>query len=234
MLWAVLACTDLADSDVADSDPSEDSEHSDPPGVTVYGSVVDAFTREAVEGLRVEGISPPAEPVFTDAQGIWTLLVPESEWMMARSGGDGLVEVALWIKQREGPSMEQPYSYGIGTPEQLAQLHAMVGSSADPSRSALLMVDAIDPDNRDIPNALVHLDVPYEAAHREVQDGVWDNEPLTTPDRTDLFFTGLEEGPLTVTVTQPDGQACEGPTGVVVMAGEVTQISSYCPDRVEE
>jgi hypothetical protein len=50
----------------------------------------------------------------------------------------------------------------------------------------------------------------------------------TPADGRDLFLLGVQPGPVTLTVTTPEGLGCALPIGFTVATGEITRVSAYC------
>lgn len=123
-----------------------------------------------------------------------------------------------------------PYTYSMGTIESGVMLVDMLQVDVDLTSTAMLWVDALDPGWRDWAGVRVEIDRPYEGVYREVAPFQFDNEPLTTEDRMDLLFIGVEPGPVTITATEPDGTPCVGMEDVVLEPGGLAHVSRYCPD----
>jgi hypothetical protein len=220
-LLPLVACAACA----AGKEPASDSGAA--PSLRLFGSAVQARDGAPAQ-VRVWAEGAPTRVATSDAEGAWTLAVADAPWVQLHSEADGRLPMRAWIDPREITDQSNPYTYSVGTPDDVVALLDALGAAGDPERHALLFVDAIDPEMHDIAGAQVELSGGFDGPWREVEAGVWDNEPLTTEDRSDLLFTQVPEGPLTLRAVDPSGAPCEVPPEIRAEAAAIIQVSVYC------
>lgn len=214
----------------ADGGPSDGADGGSGALDVMYGYVKWAPTGAALEGVRTFAIDREGDPeVTSDAAGRWTWQVAEREWITFRSEHPLTLPMEAYIHTGEADNSAIPYPYTLGSSEDVNALCAPLGVTQDPALG-FLMVDALDPQDRDIGGATVTVDVSYDGPYREYATDQWDMEPLTTDDRNDLMYLNLPPGPVHITVTGLTSGACAGPAAVELKAGVLTQVSFYCDE----
>jgi hypothetical protein len=209
---------------------SDGADGADTPLFTMYGYVKWAPTGAALEGARAFAIDQDGDgEVISDAAGLWTWRVADREWITMRSEHPLTLPMEAYIHTREADNPALPYPYTLGSSDDVNALCAPLGVTQDPALG-FLMVDALDPQDRDIGGATVTVDVSYDGPYREYATDQWDMEPLTTDDRNDLMYLNLPPGPVHITVTGLTSGACAGPAAVELKAGVLTQVSFYCDE----
>ena len=224
-LLLASACTGAPDDDTVDSEvdtevPCQTLQ------VPFLGQVL-SFDGQPLEGVTAFPVGHRCAAVYTDADGLFELLLPEGDIARVRIEGDDLVPVETAIRVEEAQQTEA-YRLNTGSPQAMSTMYEEVFSvTRDPSRGTVL-VDPVDPGFVCLAGSSVELSCSADGPYDLSNEGVW-GPTDTFHGLSDMMFLNAEVGAFTVTTVDPSGALCERVDGTEVRAGETLMTSSYCP-----
>lgn len=120
------------------------------------------------------------------------------------------------------------------------QVMGMLARAADPAK-AFLVVGVDHPDLSPAVGASVEIDAPYDIAFVLGSTGPREGQEITSSVGGFVTFANVTPGPVVVTVTPPEGEACAvfpalepGTPGVDVLADTVTVLTLHCDVPADE
>jgi len=179
---------------------------------------------QAGVAVRLCGTGPS---VITDTTGVWAVDGPDAEWVTIEASADDAFPTKWVYDPSVEGSGDAPLSTDLISPALAAMVFSALGEILDPA-TALVVVDAMDPDTREeLAGARVETEPPGAGAFTVSPEG----QPIlddTTNGIHDVAVFGVPPGPVALVITAPDGRACRVAPPVRVEAGTVLGIATYC------
>jgi hypothetical protein len=227
---------DHATSEDAAWSPAEPGEPPTPDGealepgddeIVVQGAVVAAAPGADPAGRSVWSSHRPEVVRLTDGSGRYELVVPEDGDVDVTVEGEGLVDHVVAIQSAWQRGLSSGLVHALFTPDVLGTVHGeLYGLPPTPGRG-WVWVQVGGPDGAPVAGTRVELSAPHDGA---VAFGGGDPVPgdRIQAGRQNLGFANVPAGPLSITVTPPDGETCRGRAEVEVPPDALLQVTWSC------
>ena len=249
MFFFLISCTQQKSTSEQDTSVPDESRYCEPTQSLekriLYGHVGDLNTSDSniptgTEANALTGVSitncNTGQTVFSDAEGNWTIDVPEQEFVTFQVHFDGYIESRWTIDPHHdgtGPDIKDKYSNTIATSDFLDEIFEASGHIWDKNNS-IIVVDVVNPNlndpitGPDLIGSVVTLQSPHEIALVVDDEERFLIEGNTLSQNSDVIFLNVEPGELFFDIVTPDDSICSYPQNRWTKANEIFHLSVYC------